>query len=451
MHRGHRTLQFVSLGGIAAALAFLVFIRLGWVALSGRRSVAVVLVLVLFSNVFWWSRVREVIHRSTAIPTKGLRLAAACLWNTHALLVLLPLVLVGMKLRHTVDALPVPILAWTIIWHLLLAGVGIAAVAVVGLRGAGWVLRAARARAQAVSPAPAVEDTGGELQRAGLSRRELLSAATAAAPLVITGGSLVAGAHQAGGFRVRKITMHVPGLPSRLEGLTITHISDAHVGRFFRPEHLPRMVEEANRLKSDLVVVTGDMIDHSNDFLPAAVEALAQLEAPYGRFTVIGNHDLFDDPIEVIRALRTGAPRFLDDAMTVTDVGGEPIQIAGLFWSASEPPRGRDPGLIERARQAMAGASRERFTIALTHHPHAFDALAHMGANLVLAGHTHGGQIMLTPPGWPVTFGAGSLMFRYIHGEYALGQARLYVNSGVGNWFPVRVNAPAEIVQLRLV
>ena len=98
----------------------------------------------------------------------------------------------------------------------------------------------------------------------------------------------------------------------------------------------------------------------------------------------------------------------------------------------------------------MAKADPSLFTLALVHHPHAFDALADAGADLTLAGHTHGGQLMLTPQGFPHPVGGG-LLFRYIWGEYRRGDAALYVTSGAGNWFPVRINAPAEIVQIRLV
>ncbi len=91
------------------------------------------------------------------------------------------------------------------------------------------------------------------------------------------------------------------------------------------------------------------------------------------------------------------------------------------------------------------------FTIALTHHPHAFDPLAAMGVDLTLAGHTHGGQLMLTPPGFPYPIGAGNLLFHYIYGKYRQGRSAMYVTSGAGNWFPLRINAPAEIVQIRLI
>jgi predicted MPP superfamily phosphohydrolase len=92
-------------------------------------------------------------------------------------------------------------------------------------------------------------------------------------------------------------------------------------------------------------------------------------------------------------------------------------------------------------RQLRADA----FPILLAHHPHAFDPAAAAGIPLTLAGHTHGGQLMLTD-----TLGFGPAMFRYWSGEYRKGDNALVVSNGVGNWFPLRINAPAEIIHLTL-
>ena len=89
--------------------------------------------------------------------------------------------------------------------------------------------------------------------------------------------------------------------------------------------------------------------------------------------------------------------------------------------------------------------------IVMSHHPHAFDALPAVGVPLMLAGHTHGGQLMFTEPGRRPDIGIGRLLFRYTRGVYRRGGNTLFVNSGVGNWFPFRIHAPAEIVQIRLL
>jgi predicted MPP superfamily phosphohydrolase len=103
----------------------------------------------------------------------------------------------------------------------------------------------------------------------------------------------------------------------------------------------------------------------------------------------------------------------------------------------------------EAIRTAMDNLLQQRrpdaFPILLAHHPHAFDRAAEAGIPVTLAGHTHGGQLMLSD-----NLGFGPLMFRYWSGEYGRGTSKLFVSNGVGNWFPLRTHAPAEIVHLTL-
>ncbi len=105
----------------------------------------------------------------------------------------------------------------------------------------------------------------------------------------------------------------------------------------------------------------------------------------------------------------------------------------------------RDWQLASNLEQMLPGRDPDAFTILLAHHPHAFDPAAAAGIPLTLTGHTHGGQLMLTKD-----IGAGPAMFRYWSGLYRKGKRALVVSNGVGNWFPLRINAPAEIAHLTL-
>jgi len=156
-----------------------------------------------------------------------------------------------------------------------------------------------------------------------------------------------------------------------------------------------------------------------------------------------------------------GLPLLLDETRTFTVPGRTtPVQMLGATWGelkwgrdmgrhgkdANKRFRDPTPEAMEASVRALA-ARRETgaFPILLAHHPHLFDPAVATGLPLVLAGHTHGGQLMLTQ-----NIGVGPLRFRYWSGTYRSGDARLFVNNGVGNWFPLRVNAPAEIVKLTL-
>jgi predicted MPP superfamily phosphohydrolase len=216
-------------------------------------------------------------------------------------------------------------------------------------------------------------------------------------------------------------------------------VSDVHVGRWSSDDFLHNVIQQTNALDADLIVFTGDLIDISVSDLPRGIEVMRQLKARQGLYMIEGNHDLIDDPTEFHRRIGQSGLRFLWDAATTVYAGtGEGLQLLGLPWARGDGRVGQMVGEINRLRDPRA------FPILLAHHPHAFDAAAAHGFPLVLAGHTHGGQFALGP------LNAGSLFFRYISGLYRRGESQLLVSSGTGNWFPLRVNAPAEIIEVTL-
>jgi len=105
----------------------------------------------------------------------------------------------------------------------------------------------------------------------------------------------------------------------------------------------------------------------------------------------------------------------------------------------------RDSLIASSVRALLKQRREEAFPILMAHHPHAFDAAAAEGIPLILSGHTHGGQLM-----WNERQGFGPALYRYWSGLYEQGTSRMIVSNGVGNWFPLRVNAPAEIVRITL-
>ncbi len=460
--------------GMATGLAFLLVSKFRFFPLPTWSVFSTVLGLIVLGNVICWAWA----DRWLVWHLGGWRRWA---WRiVHGMFFALILGLLGTVLtlgREFFDALPIVLIMWVLSWNLtvftlavLLTGLDLARLMI---RLFSFIIQSKRLNAGiprgAGCPLNNCDKSDSCSSEAGppakMSRRALLARSAMLTPVLLSGGFVGGGLYQADRFVVRRISLKLPRLPDRLRGLTITHLSDLHVGRLFRPEHLPAVVETSNRLGSDLVTITGDILDHSNDFLPEATKAIAQLEHRFGRYLVVGNHDLIDDPHIMLGYLSAREPNLLCDRTRTIDIGGERLRVAGLFWSRYEHPRGDDPGHIGRvqatfgrpadhdefSRDLGSDAGEQPFTLALTHHPHAFDALADHGVDLTLAGHTHGGQLMLTPPDWSERVGAGNLLFRYIWGEYHRGASTLYVNSGVGNWFPLRINAPAEIVQIRLI
>jgi hypothetical protein len=244
-------------------------------------------------------------------------------------------------------------------------------------------------------------------------------------------------------FRIRKLDVPLARLPKALDGLTIAHVSDTHVGKFTRGAVLRRIAEATDDLRADLVLVSGDLIDFDLDDLPAAVELLRRIDPRGGMFVVEGNHDLFESRAGFERGVRAAGLRLLlNEAETVT-VRGAAVQILGMRWGRAGGGRG---ALVEEQfAELRAQRDANAFQILLAHHPHAFDVAAAAGVPLTLAGHTHGGQLNLTE-----RIGMGPLLFRYWSGLYRRGDAALVVSNGVGNWFPLRTAAPAEIIRITL-
>jgi predicted MPP superfamily phosphohydrolase len=237
-------------------------------------------------------------------------------------------------------------------------------------------------------------------------------------------------------------------LPDALDGLRIAHLTDLHIGSLVGPDRLPAIVEATNGLRGDLIAVTGDFVDLSLKVLDQVIAAMAQLHAPLGVYFVPGNHDYLDNGGRLIARFREAGLRMLiNEAVTLTHHDRR-IVVSGVDF----PHQPRDMRTF--VQQAMRSAPRRKddgLRILLSHHPDAFDAAVKHRIDLTLAGHTHGGQVVLSNGrGKKGSLGLGSLAHRYPRGLYQRSGCYLYVNSGVGSWFPLRVNCPAEIACLTL-
>jgi predicted MPP superfamily phosphohydrolase len=296
------------------------------------------------------------------------------------------------------------------------------------------------------------QDLGGstaeDTRREGFSRRDFFAIAAQSSPALITVASTPVSQWQLEQFRVRRLTMVTPKLPAELDGLTIAHVSDTHVGRFTRGSILERIVETTNSLDSDLVVFTGDLINFSLGDLPVGIELLKGIRARHGVFACEGNHDLMQDGFAFRDLMSRASIGLLVDEAARVVIKGRRVQLTGIPWGESPNGRGssgynRDVlhrSLIERV---SVKNDVDAFRILLAHHPHAFDHAKDFP--LTLSGHTHGGQLMLSR-----SIGAGPSLYRYWSGLYEKEGRSLCVSNGVGNWFPIRVGAPAEIVHLTL-
>ena len=243
------------------------------------------------------------------------------------------------------------------------------------------------------------------------------------------------------------MTLEIPNLPPALRGLTIAHLSDLHIGKLTCGKVLDDMVAATNRLDVDLILLTGDLINFALEDLPKGLALLREMKSRHGLFLCEGNHDLIEDEERFETAAKASGLGFLLHEAVTVKVKGAPVRIAGLRWDEGMA-HGRGGAQLnpkETLADLLAGGEPGAFTILLAHHPDAFDAAAEAGVPLTLAGHTHGGQLMLTP-----TIGFGSWLYRYWSGLYQKGASQMVVSNGTGNWFPLRIGAPAEIILLTL-
>lgn len=355
-----------------------------------------------------------------------------------AQIALMALVIVG-RLRqvHFEDSLPTALWVVVITWHLLIAPVALIA-CLLGVFG-----QAVAAGVRLVSGRPALPKDPAPSQTS-VTRREFLGSAMAMTPPALTIALSAFAARQLSEFRVRHIAIHLRDLPQELDGMTIAHVSDLHLGQFTHGPVAERAIAAVNALQCDLVLFSGDLINDSLGWLPTAIGLLKKIDKPL--YLCQGNHDMIDNPREFDRQVKAAGLKLLINETATVPVRAVPVQILGLRWGG--PPnygqhRHDEQTLAASMRELVALRDPAAFPILLAHHPHAWDYATDLP--LTLAGHTHGGQLMLNE-----RLGFGPVIFRYWSGLYTDRTRSLVVSNGVGNWFPIRTAAPAELVHLTL-
>ena len=381
------------------------------------------------------------VRLSRGLPHRSWWLALSLLF-VGAQLAGLATVVLSRAFRANWDrSLPRSVVSGVLLWHLL--GLGLL---LIGLPlGLVWGL--ARCSRRRLSPAqPAERELPVPVSPAApapISRGQFLKMTALATPPLFTVFLSTITQAQLRHFRVRRFILPMAGLPRDLDGMTIAHVSDMHLGRLTSAPVLRAMVKTVNDLRTDLVLLTGDLINDELTDLTEGLVLASALQGRYGHCMIEGNHDLLESrSVFETRARNSPVPFLVDETLTVP-VRGYPVQLLGLRWEAGGG--GRDEVIARSARPLLAQRQPDTFPILLAHHPHAFDTAAEMDIPLTLSGHTHGGQRMLSE-----NVGVGPVLYRYWSGHYQRNRSQLIVSNGVGNWFPLRIDAPAEIVHLTL-
>jgi len=275
-------------------------------------------------------------------------------------------------------------------------------------------------------------------------RRVFLKGAAAAVPLVTmaTGVSGVARAFD--DVRVFKKPLIFEQLPSGWEGLKILHLSDLHLRRYITLTDLADVLERAKEFSPDLILITGDVADDL-DLLPETLAMIDAVKAPLGSYACLGNHEYFRGINRVKKIFSASSvPLLVNRSLTIPVRGGR-LLIGGIDDPLSL--RGKHGNFFKKTiEESLQGEEPGEFSILMSHRPDALEQALQKEYDLVLAGHTHGGQVGLFGRSVFEQFFPDS----YLWGHYQRGKTHLYTSSGVGHWFPFRLGCPAEAPVIEL-
>lgn len=267
-----------------------------------------------------------------------------------------------------------------------------------------------------------------------LTRRAFLRQSTVASVGALTGAAAYGIAYERHQIDLVTRDVAVRGLPPALDGLRVGMITDVHHSSVVPADDIARAVSRLKNASPDIIVLGGDYVSFFDRRYAAPVaELLAPLAgAPHGSFAVLGNHD---DEREVPATLAARGFTMLKDQRTALTVRGERLDIAGIrFWT-------KTPGDIAGVLKGTGGT-----TILLAHDPRRLTEAAALDVQLVLSGHTHGGQVVV-----PAVGAIAGRKFPVLAGFATRDNTSLFVSRGVGTvYVPVRINCPPDVAVLTL-
>ncbi len=278
-----------------------------------------------------------------------------------------------------------------------------------------------------------VETGRGEPTAGAMTRRAALTA-----PFAVAGYGVFV---QRERFKLSEVTMAVPDLPADLVGLRIGQITDIHAGPFLEPKEVRRVVAMVNETRPHLTVVTGDLITRQGDPLHETIDELAALRADHGLWGCMGNHEQFARCRGEAQLYggRKGI-EFLRQEGRLLRFGDAALNLVGVDYQKQSRPY-----LVGAERAIRPGA----VNLLLSHNPDVFPTAARLGFDLVISGHTHGGQITLEIV--EQTLNPGRFLTPFVSGLYRRGRSALYVSPGLGTvTLPMRLGAEPEAAVIRL-
>jgi predicted MPP superfamily phosphohydrolase len=280
-----------------------------------------------------------------------------------------------------------------------------------------------------------------------LSRRDFLNKSATLAPLavgfgfpsVVTAYSLI---NNRSDYIVHAMTLRFPNLPNELRGLKIAQISDIHSGLYMPMRKMEEITEVVNAQSPDLITLTGDFVSSFKEEIEPFAKGFQGLKSTFGTFSCAGNHDEWAGISAIESALNQKNLNLLRNRTQPLTIDGATLNVIGMDFTREK---------THYLQHALQSSHRDGFHLLLCHHPDFFIHAKPMGIDLMLAGHTHGGQIALDFGG--LEFYPIDLFYKYPRGLYEEGEAhaqKLYVNLGIGITATPLRTVQAEIALITL-
>ncbi len=283
------------------------------------------------------------------------------------------------------------------------------------------------------------------LQRFDQSRRVFLRRSVyglTAASFGATAYGMIVEKH---GCEINQETLLVPGLPLEFSGYSIGLVTDIHSSMYMLKRDMDEYVRMLNAMGVDLVVVGGDIVNGAGDEVLPFADAFSGLRTRDGVYGVLGNHDFYSrEPDRIAEVSAQAGVQILRDEGRIIRRGKSSIRLLGIDDVGNAPAAGR------RMDTALASIPTEGPSILMNHRPYFLDEAATRNIDVMLSGHTHGGQVVfgkfadtiLTP---------AALASPFVWGLYRQGKTQMYVSRGVGTvGIPVRINCPPELTRIEL-
>jgi predicted MPP superfamily phosphohydrolase len=409
------------------------------------------LLIIIASQIFWIGRVVEL--GEWVLPRRVCRRRVA----TGVVLAYLFVVAYsfpttiaqGHTFRIGFNRLPITVTEGVFWWWFVGSMLGFLSVIAFGLvdrmvRAAAWTYRKVQQPAQQRVSENSETATSSASRRQFLQKTAVLVSAT---PFVAAGYGLL---YERQDVEVVRQSVRLAHLPKTFDGFRIAQLSDIHMGPFTTADYIRRCVAITNGLKPDLIVLTGDYIAWDPGAESEVVRVLAELRAPQGVFGCLGNHEEESNTEDYVTSL------FAEQGIHILRQQRTPIQLANgiVNLMGIDDPRGETEAewtgdIYRRLHKGLVTPG--TVNILLAHEPSVsmFDRAAELGIDLMLAGHTHGGQLALEAVRRELNL--SRLIYRYTNGWYQNRGAKLYVNRGIGTTgFPIRLGARPEITVLGL-